>query len=125
VEFDSRLKIFFFQKRYVWSEDCSHIFEFESVGIFQVALVHTIMLIKTNSRRTETIIFTSDSPSNGRPYQKLLLEANRAGVEMSIINRKQYGYCLPTLPDGSDFTSQRDVLNNLQLEVLGRLFTAI
>ncbi|OQV23556.1 Glycosyltransferase 25 family member [Hypsibius exemplaris] len=106
------------QNRYIWSQDCSHVFEFESIGLFDVALVHSAVLIDIKFPETARIRFASDLTVPSRRHQKLLLETSRAGLKMTLTNVKQYGYCLPSLPAGSVFQNQADAVRNLQLEIL-------
>ncbi|GAV05127.1 hypothetical protein RvY_15303 [Ramazzottius varieornatus] len=106
--------------RYYPTLDCSAIFEFESTGIFEVALVHTVVLVDVKAVETQKLSFRSSNEldESARPYQNFVREAHKAGVSMHVINSKQYGYCLPPLTNGSTLENQSDLLKNLLMEVL-------
>ncbi|XP_055353599.1 LOW QUALITY PROTEIN: procollagen galactosyltransferase 1-like [Paramacrobiotus metropolitanus] len=103
--------------RYIRSEDCTEIFEFQKLGIFDVGLVHGVLMINLKNPDLLDLRFGSEK-SDMRQYQQFLLNMIRRNVTANIINKRQYGYSMIPLVNGSTFLDQTDGFRNLQLEVL-------
>ncbi|XP_054709347.1 glycosyltransferase 25 family member-like [Uloborus diversus] len=110
------------QGYYKRTDDYLPILEREKIGIFDVPMVHSAVLI--DLRRKESLNLTFDFNKlvgYSGPIDDIILfsySARTSGVKMFISNKEPYGYMLAPLEKENTLEDDREQLINLKVEIM-------
>ena len=94
----------------------------EIQGVFDVAMVHSTMLIQLRNPATRHLAYDPPPPNYSGPIDDIIIFAHSAkhhGIQMHITNRNFYGFMLMPMEDHNTIEEEREQFIHLKLENIG------